>query len=59
MARTICIVENETDQKTGRKQLVVSHGIDEETLRSIPMPQVHPAELGAKYDLSIGEYVIE
>ena len=59
MSRTICIVGNDTDPRTGRKQLVISHGIDEETLCNVPMPQVHPAELGAKFDMRIGEYVIE
>lgn len=59
MARTICIVETETCPRTGIRRLVVSHGIDEETLRSIPMPQVPPSELGAKYDIQLGEYVIE
>lgn len=44
--------------KTGRKEFVVSHGIDDNG-KLVILPQEHPESLGAKYDADIGEYVIK
>jgi hypothetical protein len=43
---------------TGEKELLVSHGIDPDTLKIIPLPNVPPNEMGCKYDLELEEYVI-
>jgi hypothetical protein len=43
---------------TGDKELLVSHGIDEDTLKIVPLPNVSPNEMGCKYDIDRGEYVI-
>jgi hypothetical protein len=43
---------------TGKREFVVSHGIDFETDEHVILPCEHPDVLGAKYDTEIGEYVI-
>lgn len=44
------------DEKTGRKQILVSHGVDA-NLRGVPLPQVPPHEIGL-FDGEIGEWVL-
>ena len=44
---------------TGEKEFLVSHGIDTETMETIPLPGVLPDELGATYDSTINEWVLE
>jgi hypothetical protein len=51
-------VEDVHGLPTGDKELLVSHGLDPDTLAIIPLPNVSPQEMGCKYDLDIGEYVI-
>lgn len=41
------------------QEFVVSHGIDEDTLRHVILPCEHPAALGAKFDSQIGEWILE
>lgn len=41
------------------EEFVVSHGISDETLCTIPLPNVHPREFpGAYYDNQLGEWVM-
>jgi hypothetical protein len=37
---------------------VVSHGIDADSWKSVPLPQVSPQELGAVFDETLNEYVL-
>lgn len=53
----VVIVNNETN-KEGKKELIVSHGICSETLESVILPNVHPREVGAVFDMTLGEYII-
>jgi len=43
---------------TGKKEFVVSHGIDEETGKSIVLPNEHPNALGGEFNSELGEWVI-
>lgn len=45
--------------RTGRKEFGVSHGIEEDTGRTIVMSGDTPAEMGATFDNELGEWVIE
>lgn len=42
----------------GEKEFVVSHGINEDTGISIVLPNEHPMKLGGKFDIELGEWVI-
>lgn len=59
MSRVIVIAMREKNERTGVSQLVASHGMDEETLEAVVLPGVHPTALGAKWDLDLGEWVLE
>lgn len=52
------IVVCETNKKTGLKELIVSHGIDMVTGWHITLPCERPQDIGAKFDIDIGEYMI-
>lgn len=41
-----------------KKEFMVSHGVDYETLENICLPNEHPRELGAEYSKSLGEWVL-
>jgi hypothetical protein len=43
---------------TGRKELIVSHGVDYETLKNVVLPQEHPRVLGAHYNTTINGWVL-
>ena len=47
----ICVKE-----ETG--SIIVSHGINSDTMRDVILPQVPPSYLGAKFNHDIGEWVI-
>lgn len=55
----IVIVVKERNEKTGRIEEIVSHGIDFATDRNIVLPQESPSSVGARFDPDIGEYVIK
>lgn len=55
----IVVLCEERNPKTGRKEVIVSHGIDEDTLNTVILPQVPVKELGAKFDNERGEYVLD
>ena len=63
MGRIICITGHfDTHDRRGVKvgtEFVVSHGIDEDTGRSVVLPSEHPAKLGAKFDRELMEWVLE
>jgi hypothetical protein len=63
MSRVICITGTFDVLKrgvpTGAKEFVVSHGINEETGRTVILPTEHPAQLGAKFDRQLHEWVLE
>jgi hypothetical protein len=44
---------------TGKKEFGVSHGIEESTGKIIPLPQVSPNKIGAKWNLQLMEWVLE
>lgn len=48
------IVLKEKNEKTGRVEEIVSHGVDSETMQNIILPQVSPREVGAVYDQDHG-----
>lgn len=54
----IVIANTEKNQKTGRDQIIVSHGIDSDTGRNVILPQETPERLGAVFDPSLGEYIL-
>lgn len=43
---------------TGKKEFVVSHGVDVDTGRDVILQSVPPERLGAKYNMEIGEWVL-
>jgi hypothetical protein len=57
--RIIVITTNEVNARTGKMQLIASHGIDERTGRAVILPWEPPDSLGAVYNQEIGEYVIK
>lgn len=44
---------------TGKKELLVSHGYDTYTGKTIILPQEHPRHIGAKFDMEMGEWVMD
>lgn len=64
MGRIICItghfpIYDRNGFDTGDTEFVVSHGVDEETGKTIVLTNVHPSLIGAKWDKDLGEYVIK
>ena len=57
MGRIICIT-GMFSTSTGRRELLVSHGIDEDTCRAVPLPCEHPQGLGAVFDETLQEWVL-
>lgn len=63
MGRILCItgmfdVTDHNGIPTGKKELLVSHGIDEDTGKAVILPCEHPARLGAQIDIDLNEYVL-
>jgi hypothetical protein len=54
----IVIVHTEHNEKTGRMEQVVSHGIDPDTGKTIVLPQDSPEKIGAVFDHNTGEWLI-
>jgi hypothetical protein len=54
----IVICNEEYNEITDRYRLVVSHGLDSETLETVVLQPVHPAELGAEIHHEIGEFIL-
>lgn len=53
----ICICYYEKNKILNRKELIVSHGINE-YLENVVLPQVHPLELGAEFNEDLGEWIL-
>ena len=54
----IVITTKERNPRTGREQVVVSHGIDMDTDRTVILPCEPPEALGAVFNPEMGEYVL-
>lgn len=52
------IVNREKNLRTEQKEEVVSHGVDLDTGKTVTLPCVPPADVGAVFDPDIGEYVV-
>lgn len=46
------------NERTGREELVVSHGVDARTDRTVILPCEPPERIGAVFMAEIGEYVL-
>ena len=57
MSRIICITYYERNS-SNEKKLLVSHGIDEKTGKTVILPNESPLSLGAKWDFELNEWVI-
>lgn len=55
----IVVVNTETDEITGRKKQICSHGYDTETGETVILPWVHPSEIGATWDPDLQEFVLK
>lgn len=55
----VLVTTIEHDEKTKKEKLVVSHGVDMLTGKTVILPCDHPKELGARFDTDIREYVID
>lgn len=54
----LVITTMEPNPKTGRMELVASHGVDLDTDRAVVLSCDHPQALGARVDPEMGEWVI-
>lgn len=54
----IVITVKEKNQRTVREELVVSHGIDEHTGKTVILPCEPPERIGAVFNAEIGEYAL-
>ncbi len=54
----LLIVITEINERTLKREQIVSHGIILETGQTIALPCEHPTRLGGVFDPELGEYVI-
>ena len=59
----ICIagwfdIYDQLGYKTGKKEFVVSHGVDTDNDKIVVLTNEHPKDLGAIFSEQIGEWVI-
>lgn len=55
----IVVTTLERNERTGKTNLAVSHGIDEETMRNVILSGEHPEAIGARFCKERGEWVID
>jgi len=55
----IVITTREINEKTKREELLVSHGIDSLTGKTVILPCDTPQEIGARFDDNLREFVID
>lgn len=55
----VVVTTKEKNERTGREELIVSHGVDVDTGRMVILPCEPPQSLGATFDENLGEYVLE
>lgn len=53
----LLIVVKEKNEKTGREEEIVSHGVDIETGKNVVLPWESPTSLGARYSPEHGYYL--
>ncbi|MED3550159.1 hypothetical protein [Cytobacillus praedii] len=53
----VLMLFEETNEWTGQKKVLVSHGVDTTTLGNISLPPVPPIKIGY-FDESIGEWLL-
>lgn len=54
----VVIVVKEKNERTGRVETVVSHGVDYRTGKLVVMSGDSPESVGAVFNKEIGEYVV-
>lgn len=54
----VVLTVKEKNERTGREELLVSHGIDECTGRTVILPLEPPERIGAVFMAELGEYVL-
>lgn len=54
----IVITIREKNKRTGQEELIVSHGINLHTGKTVILPCESPKQIGAKFNIAIGEYVL-
>lgn len=54
----IVIVTHERNERTGRQERIVSHGVDDHTGQTVILPCETPERIGAIFHREIGEYVL-
>ena len=54
----IIITVEEKNKWTGKRETIVSHGVDVLTLKNITLPPVSPSEIGY-FNRSLGEWVLK
>jgi hypothetical protein len=59
MPKIMLITVREKNKRTGEEELVVSHGIDLETEKTIITSNEPPQFMGAKFDHDMGEWVLD
>jgi hypothetical protein len=55
----IVITTREINEKTKREELLVSHGMDSLTGKTVILPCDTPQEIGARFDDNLREFVID
>jgi hypothetical protein len=55
----IVITSKERNEKTGKVETVVSHGVESETGRAVVLPCETPERIGARFDAELGEYILQ
>lgn len=58
-AMIVLITIQEKNERTGRTETVVSHGVDFDTGNNVPMSGGSPLSCGAVFNSELGEWVIE
>lgn len=55
----IVILCQSKNEKTGRMETLVSHGVNVDTGENVTLPWVPVSEIGATYNEEMGEYVLK
>lgn len=54
----LLITYTETNNRTGRKETLVSHGVNLKTDKAVVLPQETPQSMGARFDRDMGEWLL-
>ena len=59
----ILITMREHSEKSGREEVIVSHGVDHSSGRNVVLPcetlEIFKSQYGARFDKDLGEYVLD